>query len=1177
MRHPITVGIVVFLLTQSALLHSQTDTEFWFAAPEITESHGSFPGGEPIYFRVSALELDATVRIYQPANPAGMDITFTIPAKTTVSIDASPWINDLENKPAGIVLNKGIHITSNNLITVYYDEDEYWNQDIFTLKGKNALGREFYTPFNNVWPNGNYTPVKPYSSIDIVATEDNTAITITPTSDIVGHPAGIPFTITLNRGETYSCTASSQAAAGHLGGTHITSDKSIAVTIKDDSVWGQPQGCKDLIGDQTVPIVNSNGNRIAGYEYIVMRGKINLINPNADPPDPDGVPTGERIFIMATEANTEVFIDGVAFGTLANPGEQAVYEVRNNSTHVRGDKPIMVLHTSGFGCEFGGAVLPTVDGCTGSVEVSFTRSTIRNFYLNIMTIDAAKDGFMMHYEDGSTFAIPGSWFEPVGATDFVCIKNINKHFDNNRGGGVPQGEVVKITNSVSVFHLGLIEGGTTSGCKYGYFSDYSAESGNVVFVESGSKSISRCFGDTVQLRANGGISYIWSPSDYLDDPFIATPIATPPPGIHNYNVTIHRGCMSDTTVSVIVGIAEQVEALFEMDQWEICAPDTVTFVNQSIGVDMSSASSVQWNFDLQDPTNPLVYDTSVVMQHLFTNTTDSIETQTVQLVVWNSQSCNSEFHRDIKIRPEIHAGFSNDVMEGCHPVTVNFANTSTGNTNRYEWTLGDGTSASTANVSHTYLNMGMADSVYHVEMVAISPFLCADSIETDISVYPYLEADFDIDTFQGCSPLVISIDNKSAGYIEEYEWTMGDATTYDFSTSSFSHTYSNTTALPISYNLRQVVKNNARGCTDTLVREISVFPEVSSAFAMDQTRVCHGSEVNFTNQSSANATMFEWDFGDGTISELRSPTHTFTNSDLIYAQDYNISLVALNASGCSNETVKTLTVLPPSDGGTMTGGTSPITFESSIGLLSLSGEIGKIVKWQKMLDEGLWQDLATTSSSYGEIPVSIGVWQYRVQVKNGACTEAYSNHISVTVEPKEITINPTPGQGKFVGESDPVFTFTNSKWSDNYWFTGGLGRESGEEPGFYAYTLGDLSAGANYTQVLDSESTFSISAPLGIEESLEENDLKMISYSNPIHTTPILEYTLPCEGRITLTVRNIMGQVVKIVANNRFESKGVHTLNLDEYGMEAGIYLVTLRLKSDEKEMLRTIKLVKRN
>jgi len=460
--------LAMLLLTQVLNSHSQTDTEFWFVAPEITIGHGNYPGGEPVYFRVSALELDATVRIYQPANNAGMDTTFTVSARTTISIDASPWIDDLENRPGGIVLYKGIHITSTNLITVYYDEDEYWNQDIFALKGGNALGLEFYTPFNSVWRNGNYNPL-PYSSIDIVATEDNTVIDITPTSDLVGgHSAGATFSITLNKGETYSCLASSQAAAGHLGGSHIVSTKPIAVTLKDDSVWAEPQGCKDLIGDQTVPIINAEGERIVGFEYIVMRGKINLNNPFANPPDPEGVATGERIFIMATEPNTQVSIDGWPIATLTNPGEQIDYQIRNNSTHVKGDKPIMVLHVAGFGCEFGGAVLPTIDGCTGSVEVSFTRSTNRNFYLNIMTVDAAKNAFTMHYQDGSTFVIPGTWFEAVGTTDFVCLKNLNKKFDNNRGGGVPQGEVVKITNSVTVFHLGLIEGGETSGCKYGY-------------------------------------------------------------------------------------------------------------------------------------------------------------------------------------------------------------------------------------------------------------------------------------------------------------------------------------------------------------------------------------------------------------------------------------------------------------------------------------------------------------------------------------------------------------------------------------------------------------------------------------------------------------------------------------------------------------------------------------
>jgi len=900
--------LITLLLTLAFKSFSQTDTEFWFVAPEITIGHGNFPGGEPVYFRVSALELDAVVRIYQPANAGGLDTTFTVAAKSTVSIDASPWINDLENRPGGIVLDKGVHITSNNLITVYYDEDEYWNQDIFALKGKNALGTEFYTPFNDVWANGTYNPL-PYSSIDIVATEDNTVITITPTAAIVGHAAGSTFNITLNKGETYSCLATSQSAAGHLGGSHIVSTKAIAVTLKDDSVAGNR--CRDLIGDQTVPMVNAEGSRIVGYEYIVMRGKINLINPNANPPDPDGVPTGERIFIMATEPNTEVYIDGILETTLLFPGEQYDYQIRNNSTHVRGEKPIMVLHTSGFGCELGGAVLPTIDGCTGSVEVSFTRSTDRNFYLNIMTIDAAKHAFTMHYEDGSTFPIPDSWFEPVGATDYVCLRKADKLFADTIGGGVPQGEVVKITNSVSVFHLGLIEGGTTTGCKYGYFSDYSIARGEVKIVESGSRSAFRCFGDTIQLRAAGGISYSWSPSDFLDDPFVATPIATPHPGVYNYDVTIHRGCLGDTIIPVIVGIADEVEAFFETDKWYFCAPDTVTFDNQSFGVDMSSITNMQWDFDLQDPTNPPVYDLSPEMQYSYTNTTDSVIRRTIQLIVWNEQSCVSEFRRDIMIRPEITAGFSNDISDGCHPVTVNFSNTSISSTvDRYKWDLGDGNSANTPNVSHTYFNQGMADSTYYVEMVAISPFFCSDTAEAVIDVYPYIEAAFALDTFQGCAPLEIFIDNNSAGYIEVYEWSFGDGSPNSpLQGPTLSHTYQNTSAVPITDTLRLVVRNDTRGCTDTVSRVITVFPEVSSAFIPDVLSACHETEIGFINMSAATASIFEWEFGDGGSSSARHPDHVFENMTLVDAP-YIVRLVSTTPNLCRDTSYQTIQIHP---------------------------------------------------------------------------------------------------------------------------------------------------------------------------------------------------------------------------------------------------------------------------
>ncbi|MGI6493820.1 MAG: MBG domain-containing protein [Candidatus Methanomethylophilaceae archaeon] len=64
-----------------------------------------------------------------------------------------------------------------------------------------------------------------------------------------------------------------------------------------------------------------------------------------------------------------------------------------------------------------------------------------------------------------------------------------------------------------------------------------------------------------------------------------------------------------------------------------------------------------------------------------------------------------------------------------------------------------------------------------------------------------------------------------------------------------------------------------------------------------------------------------------------------------------------------------------------------------------------------------------------------------------------------TIGPKEITVTPDV-LSKVYGGADPVFTYTLSETAT---VTGALSREAGEDVGTYAMTLGDLSAGGNYT------------------------------------------------------------------------------------------------------------------
>jgi PKD repeat protein len=625
-----------------------------------------------------------------------------------------------------------------------------------------------------------------------------------------------------------------------------------------------------------------------------------------------------------------------------------------------------------------------------------------------------------------------------------------------------------------------------------------------------------------------------------------------------------EGCSHQVQREVTVYPA--VDAAFVVNPLEACSPAEFFFQNNSTG-----AISYLWDFgDGGSSTEPDPihrYDRNM-LRH------DTIFT--VTLVATSEELCRDTMQFDVVLHPYIEAAFTAEDVVGCHPFPVSINNESIG-VDLHVWDYGDGTAVETHDsltFTHVYLNTGSTTAVYPLQLIVFNEEGCSDTAVRNITVHPEITANFLTDGLDGCHPLTITFTDLSVNAIN-YLWDFGDgAASVE---PSPEHTFNNFGTSDTAYRVTLTTSTADGECVKSSSWPITVHPQVISDFTFPNATGCGPLEVTFENHS-LGGDSFTWDFGDGTnatTANTDAQTHTFINTNLINPQVFEVSLTAVNASGCSDEAVKTVTVSPPTVGGVLTGGKTPIIFESSIGLIRLSGEIGSILKWQRMVDAGPWEDLITSSSSYSEIPISVGVWNYRVQVKNGSCDEAYSDLLAVVVEPKEIFITPTPGQGKIIGEVDPEFTFSNSEWNDNSWFTGALGREIGEELGFYAYALGDLSVGANYTQVLDTEPVFTISAPVGIDEGMEESGLTMICYANLNQTNQILKYTLPIDGRITLTVSSISGQVVKVIANNRFESKGVYTVNLEEHGMEDGLYLVTLKLKSAEKEMLRTIKLIK--
>ncbi|MEM7368152.1 MAG: gliding motility-associated C-terminal domain-containing protein [Bacteroidota bacterium] len=452
--------VLLGLLFVSFTSFAQKDTEFWFAAPEVAQDHGD----RPVRFRLSAFEDDAVVIISMPANPSFQTKTIAVPANTVQSVDVTTDIELIENKPPNRVLDKGILIEASSPIMAYYEVLNDFNPDIFPLKGNNALGELFFAPTQFTYNNehGN-------NSLDIVATRDGTTITITPTQNVVGHPAGESFTIVLNRGETFSVAATSTAGAGHLRGTKIVSDKPIAVTSSDDSIritfgW-------DLIGDQLVPV------SLIGTDYIAIRGNFD----------------GEGVYVTATEDGTQISASGAApASTNLDEGESARFRFSSSTMFLSANKPIYVLHLTGEDVEAGSALLPPLN-CTGAEQVGFIKGSGTN-YLYLLTEDGNQDFFELN---GNATTINGSAFSQVPGSNgqYVAAKINATGFLSNSTTNI-------IRNTNGLFHLGVMYY-TGPGSAYGYFSQY-----NSLYFGG---EITICDGEVGMLDAGENRdSYLWS-------------------------------------------------------------------------------------------------------------------------------------------------------------------------------------------------------------------------------------------------------------------------------------------------------------------------------------------------------------------------------------------------------------------------------------------------------------------------------------------------------------------------------------------------------------------------------------------------------------------------------------------------------------------------------------------
>ena len=454
-------GYIIILLTLSlsSVAYGQIDRDFWFAAPFLANGHDESlaPGNGRMC--ITSFADTAHITISQPAitDPSSAfyypTTTLTLLPYSSTDVLISNNKGDLHRATPSKTEPHGIHIESDADVTVYYAQINN-NSELYALKGTNALGTDFLVPMQRNRGNGYGC-----STIEVVATEPNTTVTITTKVATYLYNTPTTFTVTLQAGEVYTLQSKGSGAQDHLGGTIIHSDKPVAVNSTDDSVQA---GGQDLAGDQLVSSV------LSGSEYIAMRH-----NGSAE----------ELVLYTYPDAPITYTINGGAPQTLA--ANSAVTINLNNYAdsvfYIQADTTFVAFQLTSDGAEVGGTILPQLS-CTGSREVA-VRKRFLHQQLNILVKTTDTASFIIN---GNIVSLP---FQPIPVAPqwSYCYVDGTDMFDSNG--------VIRVRNTSAIFHMAILDYGQQGGtCSYGYFSGY-----NQMSMVPVTRKTEYVVGDTIQL------------------------------------------------------------------------------------------------------------------------------------------------------------------------------------------------------------------------------------------------------------------------------------------------------------------------------------------------------------------------------------------------------------------------------------------------------------------------------------------------------------------------------------------------------------------------------------------------------------------------------------------------------------------------------------------------------
>ena len=407
--------------------------------------------------------------------------------------------------------------------------------------------------------------------------------------------------------------------------------------------------------------------------------------------------------------------------------------------------------------------------------------------------------------------------------------------------------------------------------------------------------VSFCEGATITFenQSYGANSYEWD----FGVPGITTDVSTafqptytfPAPGTYTVTLVANPGWPCTDTSIQVFEVNEKIEISYIKENPKCFNDNSFDFIGS---LDGPAGTVISWDFGpnaTPATSNALNVNNVVFSQSGYMPVTLS--------AVFSS--CNRIFKDSVLVIPQSTADFELPPNAVCQGFIKNFQNTSQ-NASTYEWDFGvngiNDDVSTTTNPTYTYTTPG----TYEVTLIADNNNGCNDTIKKIVKVQEALVVSFthnDSLCITGNSFNFVGTASGPPGF--DMLWDFGSTAT---PSSSNQLSVNNVVySTPGSHTVTFKISNPE--CEEIATSKIYIFSEPTIDFLIDTNLKCAPYLGQFVNLSTSETpATYLWDFGDGTTSTGKNPSHVYENAGI-----YHITLTLTTTSGC----VRTLTLYKP--------------------------------------------------------------------------------------------------------------------------------------------------------------------------------------------------------------------------------------------------------------------------